>query len=270
MPIRYFIDLDCKPRQNLGSDVILSMVSRYERAETIKVQYQEKYKVTDENLMRFRETVNTPTGESEKKERTVAELKESCSPLWDHSRHCEGCPAALLPSAYSCIQPLSFPVSEKAENWLMKQLAPTGTRAVELFLDACSRSGYGDIPQLENWRKAGILESKEPVKEERSGILVTSNQILNELFFVGDIMPNHALGILIHLQLMISSEGDTGDDLLDILEGVDQSGSTENAPTIDFRLKPKKSDDECIREFKQFFLALFRAFSLQIPLAIRL
>ena len=270
MPIRYFIDLDCTPREELGRSGLLSMLARSDRAESIRQQFLEKYQVGDEKKMRFREKVTTADGEPEKREMSVADLKKETQPLDDLKHHCRGCPAALTGESYSCVGVISFPISEAAENWLVEQIPPSGSRSLELFLDACSRNNYGQSEMLKNWRKAGFFERSEPVQGERDGILVTSDQVLNELFFVGDLQPSHQLGVLIHLQALKASDGREGDELLDLIEGVDEKASAEESPMIDFALQPQEGSDATIRELIHFLFASFRAFSIQLPLGLRL
>src|SRR5690606_37588432 len=137
------------------------------------------------------------------------------------------------------------------------QLPPAGSRALELFFDAASASGYGTSPLLDNWRRAGFLEAREPEKAERAGLLVTSAQVLQELFLVGDLMPPHLLGVLLHLQALRASDGRECDELLALLENVDAQQSAENAPTIEFALSTNEDDETSVRELKQFLYAAY-------------
>ncbi len=270
MPIRCFIDLGCTPREELGPEELLSLTARWQQAESISAQFREKHGNIDEAKMRFRHRFTTLGGESDTRELSVAELRRECEPLWLYSQHCARCPAALEQHPYSCLQSIAFPISARAQAWLVGQLAPEGSRVFELFMEAASRNGYGQSKTFENWRKAGFLEGGEPAKINRAGLLITSDMVLNELLLVGDLQPTHALGVLLHLQALAASDGRRGDDLLSLIEKVDENASAEDAPTIDFAIPPSDDDDASTLELKQFLFALFRAFSLQVPLAVRL
>lgn len=270
MPIRYYVDLNCPPRENIGSEELLALLARWERATTVRQQFRDQYNLGDESKMRFRETVNTPEGTREKRETTVAQLREECAVLGQWDSHCARCPASLNGQPYGCTQSVSLPLSHTGELWLVDQLPPAGSRALELFFDAASASGYGESPILDGWRRAGFLEAREPEKAERAGLLVTSGQVVQELFLVGDLMPPHVLGVLLHLQALRASDGREGDDLLALLENVDAQQSAENAPTIEFALTTNEDDEASVRELKQFLYAAYVAFSLQTPLAIRI
>jgi len=270
MPIRHYIDIDCPPRAAIGGEELVALLARWERAESIRAKFSEQYGTADESKMRFREKVTNAEGEVEKRELSVADLREECAALEEHAHHCRACPASLSGAPYSCTAAESFPISGAAEAWLVGQLPPAGSRALELFLDAALEHGYGENPRLIGWRQAGFLESPEPTKADRAGLEVTSAQVIEELFLVGDLMPQHLLGVMLHLGAMRASDGRTGDELLALIENVDAAASAEEAPTIDFGIGPDPADDESTRELKQFLFAGFRAFSLQAPLAIRM
>ncbi len=270
MPIRYYVNLDCEPRRELGEEELLGLVAKRERAESVRGRFRKEHGLEDVAKMRFREKTATPDGQKQSRETTVEKVLKECRPLDGLAHCCERCPAALQGTAYSCTQSLSLPLSAAAEHWLVQQVAPAGSRAFDLFRTAADRHGYGEGNRFGNWRKAGFLEAKEAVTEQRGDFLLTSDQVLNEMLLVGDIMPPHGLGLLLHLQALRATDGRTGDELLDLLEGVSGSGSAEEAPQIEFALAPEKGEDPSIAEIKFLLYAVYRAFSLEVPLALRL
>jgi hypothetical protein len=98
--------------------------------------------------MRFRHRFTTLGGESDTRELSVAELRRECEPLWLYSQHCARCPAALEQHPYSCLQSIAFPISARAQAWLVGQLAPEGSRVFELFMEAASRKRLRPIEDL--------------------------------------------------------------------------------------------------------------------------
>ncbi|CAN5370070.1 hypothetical protein BH09SUM1_BH09SUM1_01850 [soil metagenome] len=269
MPIRYYVDLNCIPREELGAAYLLELIVTRERADAMRAKFIEKYQLDDESRMRFQEKKQAAQGADESRERSVAELRAETAALDEYAHHCAGCPAALAGSPYSCTQAIGLPISLAAQQWLLARLAPGGTRSLALFLEAANLHGYGKAPALVNWRKAGIMEGEKPPQEERGAVIVTADQILNEILLVGDVMPNHALGVLIHLQALAASDGRRGDDLLKLIEHVDETAVAGDAPSIDFDIAEDQADDESTRDMKLFLYAIFRAFSLQVPVAIR-
>ena len=270
MGIHYYIDLSCMPREILGPDELSSLVARWDRAQVIRQGFGEKWGITDETQMRFRERIVGREGE-ETREATVAEVRRDCAPLEEFAHHCVNCPAALNGTPYSCHGELTLPLSAEAETWLLERLAPTGSRCLALFLDASDGQPIGPSP-FNGWRQAGFLEALEPPVTARNGRNISSDQLLEELFGVGDLMPDHSLGPLLYLQLLEASDGRRGDDVLAVVEAVSStaSGELESPPAIGFALRPEEGESPAVREMKDFLLAIFIAFSLETPLALRM
>lgn len=270
MAIHYFIDLGCKPREEIGTEELLALIARWQQAQTIRAQFVERYGLADEEKMRYKRKHTTLSGEASTEEVTVAGVRRDCASLWAHEKHCEKCPAALTEHPYSCINSIAFPISAQGEQWLVDQLAPAGSRVLGHFLEAAGSEDSRHVATFSNWRRAGFLEAKEPPKADRAGLSVRSDAILRELLLVGDLQPPHALGVLLHLQAMETTDGRRGDELLALIEQVNEDGDASDAPEIDFCIRPEAEDDASTTELKQFLFALFRAFSLQVPLAVRL
>lgn len=270
MAIRHYVDLDCPPRMELGGDGLLELLARRERADAVAEQFAAKYKLADETKMRFREKTVTPDGAQGARETTVAELRAECAPLDAMAHHCMNCPASLGGQPYSCIGAVGLPISAAAEQWLVDSLPPAGDRATELFVDACANHGWGQHPLLARWRKAGFMEAQEAARGNRGGLLVTSDQVLHELLLVGDIMPEHGLGVLAHLRAIVARGGTGVNEPMEAVMQVLETGLAEDAPDLEFALAPQDGDDQSILELKLMLSGVYRALSLQVPLAIKL
>lgn len=271
MSIRHYIDLNCRPREELGPEDLLDLYLTWLRAERLAHAFRDRYgDDVEESKMQFEETVQRLGEDPIKRKSTVAELRERCAPLAESAHHCTGCPAAVDGNAFSCIHQVNFPVSQLAEHWLLQQLAPEGTRCFELFADAARSLEYGKSPLLERWRAAGFFEAHQPISEQRGEASVTSDQLLHELFLVGDLMPQHALGVLLHFQALGTDDGREGDEVLQMIEAITDKQSAADAPSLTFAIEPSAEDDDSTRELKTFLFCLFRSFSLQVPLAVRL
>jgi hypothetical protein len=183
---------------------------------------------------------------------------------------CRDGPARLVPSPFGCTWQVSLPLSNAAQCWLLEQLPEEGTKGLALFRDAVEAFGYAAEGPLMRWREAGFLDGATSPVIERGEFKPSADSILTELFLVGDIMPNHGLGLLLHLRALKASDGREGDALIDLIEQMTSSGSAEDAPTIDFVLEPSQDDDRSIRELKQFLAACYLGLELQVPVAIRL
>lgn len=268
MPIRYYIDLPCQPREDLGPEELLRLTLLRERALSMRARFEEKG-LHDPAAMRFREQVVTTTGQ-ETRERTVAELESEFAVLTELEKWCVGCPAALIPEPFGCAWSVSLPISSAAQCWLVERLPDEETRGLELFREAAEALGYGNANALANWRRAGFVEGQEPPTIERGEYRPNADMILTELFLVGDLMPTHILGVLLHLRALRASDGREGDELITMIDTMTSQGSAEDAPTIDFAIEPSEEDDLSTRELKQFLASCYLALELQVPLAVRL
>ncbi|MBI1289758.1 hypothetical protein GC173_00745 [bacterium] len=268
MSIRYYIDLPCQPREDLGAEELLRLVLLRERATTLRSRFVEKG-VTDPEAMKFRERVVTTSGE-ETRERSVANLLEESRVLDEVASWCGECPARLVPAAFGCIWQVSLPISNGAQCWLLEQLPEEGTKGLELFREAVQLFRYGTEGPLSAWRKAGFLEGATAPELERGDFKANADMILTELFLVGNVMPSHALGLLLHLRALKTSDGRDGDALIELIDSMNSSGSAEDAPTIDFVLTPSEDDDRSTRELKQFLAACYLGLELQVPVTIHL
>jgi hypothetical protein len=269
VPIRYYVDLGCNPREELTPDTLLDLVMRAHRVESLSGEFRRQYDVDDESLMRVRETIHDPAGETSSRETTVEALRREVDVLREFTPFCEGCPAAALDETYSCIGEIAFPISEMAEHWLLGRLSAPGTIGFSMFQQSCSELGYRDNDILDRWRAAGFLEAHRAPSVEEDGVRITSNEILHELFFVGDISPAHALGVFLHLGAIRGGDGREGDELVSMIERIANSGQAEDATTIEFAIVPEPTDDPSTSDLKLFLYTLYRAFVLQVPLAIR-
>lgn len=269
MAIRFFIDVDCPPRVTLGEDVLLHLIAENERAEILAAAYRARGE-SDPTRMAFTEQVSHEGSNPTPDRRTVAELHEETAPLQQFAQHCAGCPASLTGHAYGCTWSVAWPLGAVAEEWLLGLLPTDQPRTLELFLDAVARYGYGTHPQLLPWRKSGLLERAEPLRRETSLGAVDSGMLVHALFLVGDLQPGHQLGLLLHLGLLESRDGRRGDALLEALEAADSEDTEAVPPELGFALPPGAPEDPGVRDLERFLFAIFAAFRLQAPLAIRL
>lgn len=271
MPIRYFIDLDCQPRETLGPESLIDLVSRREMAEAIAQQLEEKGSTAAPEQMAYEER---RAGLEEKgaapRQTTVAEVRRETRALEQLAHHCNGCPAALNGQPFSCHSRLNLPLSGTAEEWIGEQAAPQASEAFALLRDGRPDGRGQAVARLERWRQAGFLASPEPMVLSEDNPPVTTDDILRELLLVGDLMPAHALGVLLHLRALRSEDGREGDELLTMIARVNESGSAEDASPIQFALGPTDEDDPSVIQLKVLLFAAYIAFSLQAPLAIRL
>lgn len=264
MPIRYYLDADCVPRQELGGEGLLTLVARLEMASQIAATFREAG-ITDPGAMTFTEQRSTAPGETSERELSVQDILNEAEPLQGLADHCLTCPAALDGTPFSCHKAVELPISAIGEKWLLDRLALAGTRSFALFAKELRENDYGSAPIIANWRKARFLQAREPYKAPRGPLTVTTDALLHQLLLDGDHVPERALQILLQYEALRAEDGDNGEDFAARLERLEEEGDTR----IDFAIEPGNDDDETTRELKQMLFALYRAFALHVPLAVR-
>jgi hypothetical protein len=270
MPIRFDIDLPCQPREDLAPDQLSYLIGLVERASSVRERFTRETGEVDPARMRFRERVVSAAGGESTRERTVAELLAEAAPLEPLAFHCTNCPASVQGGAYGCSGAIELPLSAAAQCWLLERLGPDGSRSLELFRGAVEAHRYGEAPVLAAWRRAGFLEGETAPVTERGDFVANADMILAELLLVGDLMPNHLLGVLLHLNALRTSDGRGGDDFVAFVEQLGATESAEDAPSIEYTLLPEQGDDPSVADLKLFLFAAYTALSLQVTLRVRL
>jgi len=171
-----------------------------------------------------------------------------------------GCDACEIGDA--CIGVVSTPIDEK---WLMERLpAELESISGEVVKQAVAAGFEGK--RARELRASGKLEAPRPVERSWGGFFrkftVTSDQLIEQMFCVGDIEPPQALAILVELGA-VSVDGR-------IPKGLDEgTGLSELAEDVPARRKRTQctvtatpSDESSTAELKRFLRALHAAFCL--------
>lgn len=271
MSVRFAISLDCEPRRELGPEGLFSRVLLREQALALRRQAQEADPGRADGDIRA--TLRSVGGDQpEVVEGTIAEFLSDTADLGPLSAHCADCPASMDGHPYGCMANIAFPISAVAEEWITGQLAPFGSRAGALFRESALDRGWGTGTRLPEWRRLGLLERESPVPMAmgEGAPMLTSDALWHALFLLGEISPQHGLGLLLHLQAFSTEDGREGDAIVELFESITDSNSAEEAPMLEFNLLPVSGEDRSIYELKRFLFGVYLSFSLQTPLSVHL
>lgn len=208
MGIDYVVDLGCTPKRELSTRELVSLIKSHGQAETVLSLARERGHTPSPADLRFSVVVTKPTG-TETREVTAQELLDSAGPLHDLAHHCAGCPANLedpaFPSGFGCYGHIPYPLSEETEAWLMALLpARLDCTAGEFLVRAVRDFGW-DGSYAANLRGQGdvFFEGQEPCRRDWGGELaMSSDQLFDMLFGVGDLQPAHAAMLTLFLGLV--------------------------------------------------------------------
>jgi hypothetical protein len=206
MGIDYVVDLDCAPKKTLSTKRIISLVKGQAQVAAIIDRARRQGDERPAEQLTFTRMLMRPEG-TVKEEVSVGALLKQGEELQAHSHHCQGCQANLRGKPFGCYGSISYPITLRAEEWLMSLLpndlvSPAG----HLLRSAVTDLKYtgGMFPQMR--QKDIFFESRKPVVRNwgssSSGWSLISDQLLQMLFGLGNLQPSHCKMMCIILGLI--------------------------------------------------------------------
>ncbi len=266
MAIDSIIELDCQPKRELSAAGILQRIKERAQARSVIASHRANGDQRPVSEMHFEFSRSTPGNPGAVQLVAVQDALEYAQDLDQHASHCQNCPANRGIDAYGCISFVQYPISARAENWLLDRLPVPDEPLVWLLLkQGIQTLGY-DGASLRDLRQSddnGTYFELDSAPRRRLGELrVSGDQALEMILGVGQrIIPNHA-GILLLFFGAIDRD----------LEARQIQDISSYAPDIRqrtaFTLELPPQPDSCIRELALLFHALFVAWKLNVPLHI--
>jgi len=197
MGIDFIINYCCPVKESLGTDKIVSLLKGKSHAETVLEMSRQQGDKRPPSEITFVRRLNTPEGPKDH-EVNLQNLLNETKELDSYMEQCENCPARIENRPFGCVGYLNYPILAEAEKWLTSRL-PQNLKSMEGFVLMKSiRDFEYDGTPVRNLRKQDrtFFQLKKPVVKKWdslfSGKSVSSDQIFQMLFFVGDIQPSHA------------------------------------------------------------------------------
>jgi hypothetical protein len=263
MAIDYIIDYDCIPKQTLTTEGIVERLKGKDRAETIIRLFRQNGDERPPSEMGFEFTRSTPEGEEERRVIIVQYLLDAADELKPLEKHCIGCPANHSGQSFGCIGAIQYPVSRKAEAWLLDRLPVPDEPLVWLLLKQGVEEFQYDGASVQPLRAASDTYFEPgPLLMRRLGEFeISSDQVFEMIFAVGHINPNHAAILLLFFNAI-----DRELEADDIMKIAPASGDVRQRHP--FILKIEQDDDTSIAEFKEFLRALYIGWGLQVRVLV--
>jgi len=271
MAIDYIIEYDCVPKQTLTPQGIIERLKEKERAEAVIQWFRAAGDTREPSEMGFEFTKSTPDEEGEKQVIVVQDLLDHVADLDPLEHHCKGCPANRTGKPFGCMGFIHYPITARAEAYLLDRLPVPDEPLVWLLLkqgiqefgyDGSSVKALRDVDNDAEEGKRTYFEL--PVSPQRllGEIRVSGDQMLEMVFGVGQhIIPNHA-GILLLFFHAIDREVEA-EDIRTI-----SSDDAAIREKLKFKMTADPNDDETVHEFLAFFNALYIAWKLNVPLYV--
>ena len=269
MAIDYIIEYDCAPKRELTANGILERLKERERAREVIQWFRNAGDDRPPTRMGFEFSRNTPDDKSEAQLIVVQDLLDHVAVLDEQAQHCRHCPANRGRGAYGCIGFIQYPITGRAEAWLLDRLPVPDEPLIWLLLkQGIQQLGYDGASMKALRDSDGAAGERSyfelPVAPQRrlGEVRISGDQVLEMIFGVGArIIPNHA-GILLLFLNAIERDLEA--------EEIQDISSTDGAirERIDFSMGDSPAYDACIRELLEFFAAMYAAWRLNVPLLI--
>lgn len=210
MGIDYVVNLGCAPKKKLSTEKIIALVKSRNQAETVIELMRQDGDQRPVEQLTFTHVVMRPEGPTEQ-EVSVGTLLQQSKELDVHAHHCEGCKANLFGQPYGCYGSISYPIPAEAEKWLMSLLSKDLKSAPgHLLRSAVTDFGYTGGMFLDMRPQDMFFESPKPVKRKwgsfLSGWTLTSDQLLEMLFGLGNLQPAHCQMMCLILGMLQTDE----------------------------------------------------------------
>jgi len=265
MAIDYIIDYTCVPKETLTTGGILERIKARERAGAVIKLFREAGDQRPPSEMGFEFTRNNLAGEEETRVIVVQDMLDQAAELDPLAHHCAGCPANVLNRPFGCIGQIEYPISAAGERWLLDQLPGTDYPLIWLLLrQGVQELGYDGESVRPLRANSTYFEEKRVAGRDMVEFIITANQVFEMLFLLGNLQPSHA-GALLLLFNAIPREVEAA-QVVQITTGV--LSADQIARDYPFQMAIQPDDDRTIAALKDFFAALYRAWSLKLPLLL--
>jgi hypothetical protein len=265
MGIDHVIDLDCMPKRALTTPGLLARLKARTRAEAIIQLHRDHGDQRPPSDMGFEMVRRTPDGQEEVQVVLVRDLLDEAAALESLESHCAGCPANRAKRSFGCFDNINYPISQKAELWLLKQL-PGPDDTLVLLLLRRTLSDYlfqsADIARIRQ-TPGVIFQTGDRFARRIDDVQIATDQVFEMLFLPDVIRPAHAALLLLFFGA-IPRDMDA-DELMRLTQPSEDHVTRRDTP---FLLLPDPADDETITEIKAFFDALYVAYRLNVPLSL--
>lgn len=261
--IDFLIEYGCYPKQTLTPEGVVDRVKGRQRAHAVIDLFRKSGDLRPVEEIGFEMARSTPDGTEETQVIMVKDLLDEAAALKPLEVYCPGCPANQTGQPFGCFDQIEYPISGKAEIWLLGQLPSTDETLIWLLLKQAVEEMKHDGTAVNPMRGHGQPYFQEQgVLARRLGeFTANTNMVFELLFLSGHLRPAYA-SVLLLLFKAIRRD-------LEADEVIRLSQSPEDAfEQYPFLLHAEPDDDDSITQFKAFFRSLYLAWGLNTRLLL--
>lgn len=198
MAIDYLLAVKCPPQVELGAEKLVELHRTRVLARSALLHMREDGDQREPREIEIQLTMRNPEGDSARGV-TLQDLLNEAAPLDRVSDACKLCPAEL-PREFACHRRIRYPIPERVEEWLMARLPVTLQCAAGALLVRGLAEFNWDGSPAAKLRAAGTTYFESKVAygvrwqaEDGSVIEMSSDQLFQMMFMVGNLAPTHCL-----------------------------------------------------------------------------
>ncbi len=261
--IDFLVEYGCYPKQMLTPEGVVDRVKGRQRAHAVIDLFRKSGDLRPVEEIGFEMARKTLEGDEETQVIMVKDLLDEAAALKPLEPYCQGCPANHSGQPFGCFGQIEYPISGKAEIWLLGQLPSTDETLIWLLLKQAVEEMKHDGSAVNPMRGAGMpYFSEQGVLARRLGeFAANTNMVFELLFLSGHLRPSYASVLLL---LFKAIQRDMhADEIMRLSKSPDDA--FEQYP---FLLHAEPDDDASITQFKAFFRALYLAWGLNARLLL--
>lgn len=263
MAIDYVIDYGCVPKMRLETEGIIDRLKSKDRAATIIQLYRRNGDQRPPSEMGFEMERTAADGSSETQVVIVQHLLDMAAELDPYEPYCQACPANRTGRPFGCMGKVNYPISAAAEAWLLDRLPGPEEPLVWLLLKQGVTEMNYDGSTVRPLRTADTtyFASTETLYRRLGEFAVSSDQLFEMTFLLGDLYPNHA-GVLLLFFEAIDRQLEA-----DRIMAIGKMPK-EDRQNFRFLIESAKEDDITTDEIKEFIYALYLSWQLNVRLLL--
>ena len=253
MAIDYYGSFPCKVRKSVSDQELLRMERARSRAQTAlqRLANMPGHEGNPEPDLTVKIVVLGREGQ-QVTQASVNDLLREAAPLDELAVSCAGCPANIRQTDFGCGGSIHYPISARAEDWLLERLPDDlKSAAGTLLTHATTEFGFdGAVIDAVRNRRDFYAAEVAAVREWNSApagkLRITSSQILQMTFAVGSLQAAHAKLVALFLGFL----------------------NDHGFPSEDPENRPLPDDDPSIAELKHFFACAALAGACDVSMMI--
>lgn len=269
MGIDYVVDTPCIPRDSMTLDDIVRRIKDRERAIEVIRWYRDNHDERSPSEIGFEVTRRSADG-TEATQLLIAQDALDEAAIVDRlAQDYQSCEAAEVLAFYECFGSLNYPLANRAEIWLLEQLP--GIEDPMLFLmlmRGVQEFGYTGQAARELRNNVGVyFQNPDTLARRYAELDVTTDVLFEMTFQLGPIQPAHAAMLLLFFNAIPRSDMQP-DRIMALTKG--ELSREEMQAQFPFQHHILQDDLESVKDYKRFFLTLYRAYLLQVPVLLDL